>query len=92
MEMPSFFSLEELNICEFSAFLLDNRKKCNYSMKHSKGMEEEEYAVITDREECSKAGRYSQKEAAEGSFGAGKLMVEKRVLQQVSTYSCVKGE
>lgn len=62
------------NICEISAFRLDNRKKCNYSMYHNKGEEEEEYAEYPDREEYPLAGRYSQKDAAEGSFGAGRLM------------------
>ena len=51
MEGLPFSDIREINICEICAFSLDNRKKCNYSMRHSKGKEEEEYAVIADREE-----------------------------------------
>ena len=67
------------SIGEISVFRLDNRKKCNYSMYHNKGEEEEEYAEYPGREEYPLAGRYSQKDAAEGSFGAGRLMAGNEV-------------
>ena len=44
-----------------------------------KGEEEEEYAEYPGREEYPLAGRYSQKDAAEGSFGAGRLMAGNEV-------------
>lgn len=46
--------------------------------------------IFPDREGLPKAVRSSQKEIAEGSFGAGRLMAGTD-WQQVSTYSCVKG-
>ena len=52
-------------------------------MYHNKGEEEEEYAEYPDREEYPLAGRYSQKDAAEGSFGAGRLMAGNEVQRKM---------
>ena len=54
-------------------------------MYHNKGEEEEEYAEYPGREEYPLAGRYSQKDAAEGSFGAGSLRSRRQVGFSVET-------
>ena len=61
-------------------------------MYHNKGEEEEEYAEYPDREEYPLAGRYSQKDAAEGSFGAGRLMAGNEVQKPAAGNSSVTGK